>query len=205
MTGMTALKSLILSFFLTALALPLQAQEGLSLNQISAYLNSFKTARGAFTQVNDDGTRSTGRLYIKRPGRVRFEYDPPAQILVVSNGETVGVVDGKSNTRPEAYSLNRTPLKIILARRVNLKREKMVTGHDSDGVTTTVRAQDPEHPEYGSIDLVFDNATSRLQQWIINDSGGGRTTVRLEDLQTGMILKNDRFVIPGLENTEQNR
>lgn len=201
---MNALKTLTATALLTLLAVPLSAQE-LSLKQLSTYLNSFKTARGAFTQVNDDGSLSTGRLYIKRPGRVRFEYDPPEQILVVSNGNTVGVIDGKSNTGPEGYPLHRTPLKIILANNVNLAREKMVTNHASDGVTTTIRAQDPKNPEYGSIDLIFTAAPVRLSKWVINDGSGGRTTVALDDFQTGMRLKDDRFKIPGLENSIPER
>ncbi len=171
--------------------------EKLSLNEISQYLNGFKTATGEFTQINDDGTISTGQIYIKRPGRVRFEYNPPEQILVVADGDTVGVVDGKSNTSPEAYPLHRTPLKIILARTVDLSRARMVTGHVSDGKTTTVRAQDPDNPEYGSIELVFTASPVELRQWVINDGAGSRTTVVLGELAKGVSLGDDRFVIPG--------
>ena len=177
-------------------ALP-AAAEKLSLSEISQYLNSFQTASGDFTQINDDGTISTGKIHIKRPGRVRFEYDPPDQTLVVADGDTVGVIDPKSNTGPEGYPLHRTPLKIILERNVDLTRARMVTGHASDGKTTTVRAQDPENPEYGSIELVFTGAPVELRQWVINDSGGSRTTVVLGALDTGVRLANDRFTIPG--------
>ncbi|WP_113911403.1 LolA family protein [Roseovarius dicentrarchi] len=179
------------------LALP-AAAEKLSLGEISRYLNSFQTASGAFTQINDDGTISQGRILIKRPGRVRFEYQPPEDMLVVADGDTVGIIDGKSNDGPQGYPLNRTPLSIILARNVDLTRARMVTGHASDGKTTTVRAQDPEHPEYGSIELVFTAAPTELRQWVINDSGGSRTTVILGDLETGVRLGNDSFVIPGI-------
>ncbi|WP_371931040.1 outer membrane lipoprotein carrier protein LolA [Roseovarius sp. MMSF_3281] len=179
-----------------ATALP-AAAEKLSLGQISGYLNSFSTASGEFTQINDDGTISTGQIYIKRPGRVRFEYAPPERTLVVADGDTVGIVDPKSNTGPEAYPLHRTPLKIILARNVDLTRERMVTGHASDGKTTTIRAQDPEHPEYGSIELVFTANPVELRQWVINDDAGSRTTVVLGDLETGVRLANSQFKIPG--------
>lgn len=179
------------------MALP-AAAEKLSLGEISRYLNSFETARGAFTQINDDGTISQGQILIKRPGRVRFEYQPPEDMLVVSNGDTVGIIDGKSNDGPQGYPLNRTPLSIILARNVDLTRARMVTGHASDGKTTTVRAQDPENPDYGSIELVFTSAPTELRQWVINDSGGSRTTVILGDLETGVTLRNDSFVIPGI-------
>lgn len=173
------------------------AAEKLSLGEISRYLNSFQTASGEFTQINDDGTISTGQIYIKRPGRVRFEYDPPDQTLVVADGDTVGVIDPKSNTGTEGYPLHRTPLKIILARNVDFTRARMVTGHASDGKTTTVRAQDPDNPEYGSIELVFTDAPVELRQWVVNDSGGSRTTVVLGELNTGVRLANDRFRIPG--------
>ncbi|MFX0541816.1 LolA family protein [Roseovarius sp. S4756] len=180
-----------------ATALPAAAQK-LPLTELSRYLNSFQTASGAFTQINDDGTISEGRILIKRPGRVRFEYKPPEDMLVVADGDTVGIIDGKSNEGPQGYPLNRTPLSIILARNVDLTRARMVTGHSSDGTTTTVRAQDPENPDYGSIDLVFTSNPTELRQWVINDSGGSRTTVILGDLTMGVSIGNDSFIIPGI-------
>lgn len=176
------------------------AADKLSLNEISGYLNGMKTATGDFTQINDDGTISTGQIYIKRPGRVRFEYAPPEQILVVADGDRVGVIDGKSNTGPEAYPLHRTPLKIILARNVNLGQERMVIGHKSDGTSTIVTAQDPENPEYGNIELVFTANPVELRQWVINDDAGSRTTVVLGELSTGVQIADSNFVIPGIRS-----
>lgn len=187
-----------------AMALP-AAAEKLSLGEISRYLNSLVTARGQFTQINEDGTISTGRILIRRPGRVRFEYDPPETALVVADGATVGIIDPRSNEGPQGYPLNRTPLSIILARNVDLSRARMVTGHSSDGTTTTVRAQDPDNPDYGSIDLVFTADPVELRQWVINDSGGGRTTVVLGDLRTGVQLAEENFVIPGKDRMRIDR
>lgn len=194
---MIKLRTLLLSAALSLAALP-AAAEKLSLGEISRYLNGFVTASGEFTQINDDDTISTGKLFIKRPGRVRFEYNPPEETLVVADGTRVGVVDPKSNTGPEAYPLHRTPLKIILANRVDFSRERMVTGHASDGKTTTVRAQDPDNPEYGSIELIFTDDPVELRQWVIDDGSGSRTTVVLGDLKTGVTLDDARFVIPGV-------
>lgn len=179
-----------------AMALPVAAEK-LSLGEISSYLNRLKTAQGAFTQVNEDGTISTGQILLKRPGRVRFEYAPPEEALVVADGDTVGIIDPRSNDGPVGYPLHRTPLKIILANNVDLTRERMVVGHASDGTSTTVRAQDPEHPEYGSIDLVFTGDPVELRQWVIHDGSGSQTTVILGDLQTGVRLRNEQFEIPG--------
>ena len=178
-------------------ALPAAAQK-LPLSELSRYLNSFQTASGAFTQINDDGTISEGRILIKRPGRVRFEYKPPEEMLVVANGATVGIIDGKSNEGPQGYPLNQTPLSIILQRNVDFSRASMVTGHTSDGKTTTVRAQDPDNPEYGSIDLVFTANPTQLRQWVINDGSGSQTTVILGDLTTGVRIASENFVIPGI-------
>lgn len=178
-------------------ALP-AAAEKLSLAEISQYLNSFRTASGEFTQINDDGTISTGQIFIKRPGKVRFEYNPPEDMLVIADGTRVGIIDGKSNTGPEAYPLHRTPLKIILARKVDFSRERMVTGHEGDDKTTTVRAQDPDNPEYGSLELVFTANPVELRQWVVDDGSGSRTTVVLGDLETGVRLDDEAFVIPGV-------
>ena len=194
---MTMLRTLLASAALSLAALP-AAAEKLSLGEISSYLNSFQAAQGKFTQINEDQTISTGQIYIKRPGRVRFEYDPPEETLVLADGTRVGVIDPKSNTGPEAYPLHRTPLKIVLANNVDFTRERMVTGHDSDGKTTTVRAQDPENPDYGSIELVFTDNPVELRQWVVTDDTGTRTTVVLGDLKTGVSISDDRFVIPGV-------
>ncbi|MEZ5714649.1 MAG: outer membrane lipoprotein carrier protein LolA [Paracoccaceae bacterium] len=172
----------------TALALGLAAPawaEKLSLNAISQYLNGLQTAKGAFTQINDDGTISTGTIYISRPGKIRFEYNPPEQTLVLASAGAVAIYDPKTNQGPETYPLNKTPLSIILAKNVNLGRANMVVGHSYDGTATTVTAQDPEHPEYGNIQLKFTDAPVELRQWIVNDDSGSSTTVVLGEMKKG--------------------
>ena len=202
--GMMVWRILGMALLWLVMAVP-AAAEGLSLGQISAYLNSFRTAEGTFTQHNDDGTTSTGKLMLKRPGRVRFDYDPPSDALVVADGDTVAVVDPLSNAGPQGYPLNMTPLKLILARHIDLGAEDMVAGRASDGETTTVRAQDPAHPDYGSIDLQFSNAPVRLTQWAVNDASGGRTVVVLDRLKTGVRLDDDLFRLPGDDGPRHDR
>jgi len=169
------------------------AAEKISLNALSRYLNQLSTAKGAFTQVNDDGTISTGTIFIKRPGRIRFEYNPPEKALVLASGGTVVIYDPKTNEPPESYPLARTPLSIILAKNVNLSRAKMVVGHTADDKSTTVKAQDPEHPEYGNIELVFTSNPIELRQWVINDDAGIRTTVILGELDKKARMNNTLF------------
>jgi len=159
--------------------------EKLPLDTLSKYLNGLTTAEADFTQVNSDGSVSTGKIFIKRPGRVRFEYAPPDKSLVLASAGQVAVFDGKSNQAPEQYPLKRTPLNLILADNVNLARAKMVVGHKSDATSTSVVAQDPEHPEYGTIELKFTANPVELRQWIITDDLGKQTTVILGALKTG--------------------
>ena len=169
-----------------ALMLPFPAAaEIIPLSDLSDYLNGLTTVETDFTQVNADGTISTGKIFIHRPGRVRFEYSPPDDSLVMAGGGQVGIFDAKSNQPPEQYPLKRTPLNLILAENIDLSRAKMVVGHEDDGTSTRVRAQDPENPEYGSIELVFTANPVELRQWVITDDLGAQTTVILGELKKG--------------------
>lgn len=175
-------------------ATPSQAQQ-LSLGQVSGYLNSFTTAQGAFTQINADGTISTGTIYIKRPGRVRFEYNPPEASLVIAGGGSLAIFDPRSDGGPDRYPLNQTPLSIILDRNVDFTRTNMVTGHTSDGTTTTVTAQDPDNPQYGNIQMVYTADPIELRQWIVTDDTGQQTTVILGDLDKDVAVRDILFNI----------
>lgn len=168
----------------------------LSLNEISNYLNGIERATSEFTQVNDDGTLSTGKFFIRRPGRMRFEYNPPEKLLVMAGGGQVGIFDGKSNVqKAERYPLRRTPLNLILERNVNLAQRNMVVGHDFDGTATIVTAQDPEHPEYGTIQLKFTANPVELRQWVVTDGQGAKTTVILGQLTRVNDLSSTLFNI----------
>jgi len=167
---------------LAGLAASPSLAQPLSLDEVSGYLNSFTSAQGEFTQINADGTISTGTVYIKRPGRVRFEYNPPEESLVVASGGQVAIFDPRSDGGADRYPLNQTPLKIILERNIDLGRSGMVTRHVSDGTTTAVTAQDPVNPEYGNIQMVYTAAPIELRQWIVTDDTGQQTTVILGDL-----------------------
>lgn len=183
--------------FLTALVLSvlpgLGAADQLSLGEISNYLNGMKTAKADFRQINDDGSVSTGELYISRPGKMRFEYDPPNDALVIAETLAVKIIDRKSNQPPETYPLNRTPLSLILGRNIDLRGDSMVVGHSYDGEATVVIAQDPRNPEIGTIRMRFSDDPIQLQDWTIEDETGGRTQIMLSGLETGMDLPRSLF------------
>lgn len=173
------------------------ARADLSLAQISAYLNGLTTAEADFTQVSSDGAKSAGRLFIQRPNRMRFEYKGRDAALVLASAGSVAVFDPKSNQPPEQYPLRRTPLGLILGPKVDLERARMVVAHGPIGDQMTVTAQDPDHPEYGTIRLYFSQSPIALTQWVVTDDAGGQTLVRLGPLQTGASYPSSLFDIEG--------
>lgn len=181
---------------LAAVAASPAAATPIPLNALSNYINGLKTVESPFTQVNDDGTISTGTVFIRRPGRMRFEYNAPENLLVLASGGQVAIFDGRSNTaRPEQYPLARTPLNLILEANVNLAAAGMVVGHRQDGAKTLVLAQDPKRPELGTIELVFTADPTELRQWIVTDDSGARTTVILGALTKGRSYPASTFAI----------
>ena len=189
--------------FLSALVAPLvcavatsAAAEKLPLSSISAYFNGFATAEIDFTQYNSDGSRAGGTLYMHRPGRARFEYDNTESVVIAGGGQ-VAIFDASSNSPPHQYPLSRTPLNLILERRVDLNNKRMVVGHQevASGETVVV-ARDPKNPNAGQIDLYFAADPVRLTKWVITDEYGGQTTTVMNSVKTGERLSSRLFNIP---------
>lgn len=192
--SMNILTAVLAPIALIAATLPALAQK-IPLGDMSAYLNAMTSSQATFTQVNADDTISTGKIFIKRPGQMRFEYDPPDESLVLASGGMVAIFDAKSNQPPEQYPLSRTPLSLILDRQIDLTRAGMVLAHDEVEAATQVIAQDPEHPEYGSIALLFTASPLTLRQWVVTDDLGKKTTVILGELTLGTVYPASQFAI----------
>ena len=171
------------------------AAEKISLNEISSYFNAMTTAEAQFSQMTDEGETSTGRLFIRRPGRMRFEYDPPEKTLVVVGGGQVAVFDPKSRDEPLRFPLRHSPLNLVLEREVDLAQRNMVVAHFEAESQTAVTLQDPENPDYGFIQLIFTDNPVQLRQWIVQDNSGGQTQIILDSLTEGGRLSNVLFNI----------
>ena len=157
-------------------------------------------ARSGELVRTDDGGAELVQLHeqpqqaaAQRPGRVRFEYKNSKKLMLASGGQ-VAVFDAKSNQGPQVYPLGQTPLSIILDQNVNLARKGMVTGHSERKNTTVVKAHDPAHPQYGSIEMVF-TAPTELRQWVVTDDTGKKTTVILGEMKKGVSFKPSTFAI----------
>jgi len=166
----------------------------LSLAEISRYFSEQELVRGTFTQINADGSRATGTLSIRRPGRMRLEYDPPEEALVLASGGEVAIFDRKMGGAAERYPLRQTPLRYLLERNVNLAASGLVTRHASNGTITLINLEDPENRDLGSLELRFSHDPIQLTQWVLRNDQG-ETTVVLEDLQPQAELPNSLFSI----------
>ena len=107
------------------------------LDRISMYLSSIQTMEGHFVQIGPDGGRTEGNFYIQKPGRVRFAYDPPSPIDIIADGSTVVVRDRKLATQ-DLYPLSQTPLRYLLADRIDLLHDTDVVSVSSDETFATV-------------------------------------------------------------------
>ena len=181
-TTFAALAALLAS---AAVAAPAAAQGGRDLARINAYLNALDDLQGSFVQIAPDGETSDGRFYIDRPGRIRFEYTPPNPSLVVSDGVWVVVFDMR-NCSNQTLPLDQTPLSLLLAERVNLREEGVVTNIDSRPGQMRVTAVNPNSPDQGSITLIFNDNPLELRQWIVTDPEGANTTVILSEVTRGV-------------------
>ena len=163
--------------------------------EIENFFNGFRTAGTTFTQINDDGSVTTGQLLIRRPGRARFEYDHDETLVIIGGGQ-VAIFDPVSNQPPEQYPLRRTPLWHILAPQVDLSQSGMVRDFRINATEAFLTLQDPDNPEYGAITLIFSGNPVSLVRWVTENELGEQTTVVLDALEKGVEIGASRFNIP---------
>jgi len=161
----------------------------------NAYFNGLSTMVGDFTQIGGDGRKLTGKLYLSRPGRLRFEYDAPATLEVIADGNSVAVRDRKLATQ-DLYTIGQTPLKFLLSDRIDLTRDLTVTGVSKEGDGARITLEDRSTLGGTSkIVLTFDPSVEGLSQWRVVDPQGFLTTVMLSNVERGRRMDPKLFVI----------
>ncbi len=160
------------------------AKQRAQVDRVSQYLSSVHQLIGNFVQVGPDGGRVRGNFYIQKPGRVRFEYDPPTPIDIIADGRSVIVRDRKLATQ-DLYPLSQTPLRFLLAERIDLMRDTNVVGVHSDDVFVTVVIEERQ-PLIGTSKLMMMVGAKdyQLKQWTVTDPQGYDTTVAVSNLDT---------------------
>jgi len=165
------------------------------LDRISMYLSSIQTMVGNFVQIGPDGGRTEGTFYLQKPGRVRFEYNPPSPIDIIADGSSVVVRDRKLATQ-DLYPLSETPLRYLLADRIDLLRDTDVVSVTSDDTFASVTIEQKQLMiGTDKLMIMFDAKDLTLKQWTVTDPQGFDTTVAVYNLDTTKKPDPDLFVI----------
>ncbi|SHM95447.1 outer-membrane lipoprotein carrier protein LolA [Roseibium suaedae] len=194
--------SLVIGSMTAASALTSDEQQKLA--QVNTYFNSVKTMNGDFIQFGPDGGQSEGKFYIARPGKVRFYYNPPAKLDIISDGKSVSVKDRKMATQ-DIWPLSQTPLRFLLAENIDLQKDANVTNVLVEPDLITVTLTDQTTFNSGILTLIFDAKSYELKQWTVTDAQGYDTTVAVYNIVANGPTNKDLFKIDYLANTRQNQ
>lgn len=194
--------ALALTHALPALAAPartrivLAPEDQALVDKAVAYLQGLTAAQGRFRQTDYRGTQTTGRLWLQRPGRARFAYDPPSGLVLVSDGRVVAQTNSKLKTTSRV-PLAATPLALFLAKDIRLDRGVQVTEVKRyGGGDFAIVARDARRETPGQIELRFAGAPLALTGWTIVDTQGRATRIDLTDLQRVGGLDAKLFNVP---------
>jgi len=169
-----------------------------ALARISKALNGVTTLKADFTQVDVKGV-SSGRFYLARPGKLRFEYDPPTPTLIVADGKRVTVRDLKMKTDYRAR-IGETPLRLLLNADIDLSKDARVTEVQRDGSQLAITAVETKGYGQGQITFIFNDPggdkTPELQRWVVIDPTGAQTAVTLGAAEQGLTLEASLFQLP---------
>jgi outer membrane lipoprotein-sorting protein len=153
-------------------------------DRVNGYLAGLQTLTGNFIQVGPDGSRTQGDFFISKPGRVRFEYDDPSPIELIADGSSVVVRDRRLATQ-DVYPLSQTPLRFLLADRIDLARDTHLIAVYADDVFVTVVAEERNGIVGTSrLMIMFSAKDMQLKQWTVTDPQGYDTTVAVYNLDT---------------------
>lgn len=172
----------------------LTVEQSSSINKISAYMNSFKTMQGEFTQISPMGRISKGVMLISKPGKLRFDYAAPNPFLLVSDGKWV-TLKNRAKEKGDQFPLSATPLRLVVSTKIDLLNDANILAFEQADGIDTVTLEDRKGTIGGQIILVFDETQNLLQQWIIVDGKGRRTTVTLANLESGVTIDPKLFVV----------
>lgn len=180
-------------------AAPLTAAERSKLlKEAAKALATVKTARGKFEQYSPDGSFSTGQFAMARPGKVRFDYDDPVPLVLVSDGTTVALQDSDLETT-DRVPLASTPLSLLLSSTLDFEKEAEVIDVRRTADKTNITLRDKSGEMEGTLTVVLgkDNA---LTGWRTVDANGGRTSVLLSGVESGVKLNPRLFRLTDFDN-----
>ena len=168
-------------------------QQAKAVQRINAYFNGITNLQGSFDQVNSTNKHTSGRFYVQRPGRIRFDYAPPSALRIVADGAFLAIEDSDLKT-VEKYPIKSTPFRLLLTDAVDLGRDARIVGVESEEGTLAISLEDNGGDAAGTIKLTFDNGPElRLKQWLITDAQGLTTQVTVDNIVSGRKVAADFF------------
>jgi len=169
------------------------AEQQQAVERINTYFNEMDSLQGTFRQIDSDNKVTTGRFYVKRPGKLRFDYAPPSPLKIVSDGAFLAIEDSDLKTI-EKYPLKSTPFRLLLGEDVDLGRDANVLGVSRGNGELAIQLQDRKGGTGGAIKLIFDTGPEfQLSEWVITDAQGLTTQVTLDNLAPGRKVAADFF------------
>lgn len=177
-----------------AMSAPAQANDkAQAIKAISNHFSSVPTMSGEFVQFGPNGEQTAGEFLLKRPGKIRFNYENPSPITVVSNGKTLAVENKKLKTT-NYYPLSKTPLSLLLSDNIQIN-DKSIRSVEAGQDVTTVVMGDKNIFGDSQITLLFDPQTQDLRQWTIKDAQGKETSVMIFNVQKNVKISNTKFAV----------
>jgi outer membrane lipoprotein-sorting protein len=169
------------------------ADQAKAVQRINAYFNDITNLQGSFEQVDSTEKRTTGRFYVQRPGKIRFDYAPPSALRIIADGKFLAIEDSDLRT-VEKYPIQSTPFRLLLAESVDLDRDARIVGVETQEGTLSVSLEDKSNDAAGSIRLIFASGSElQLKEWLITDAQGLTTRVTVNDVVSGRKVAADFF------------
>jgi outer membrane lipoprotein-sorting protein len=175
---------------LFAAALPVQAQIGVP--EVEKYFNSIRTLKARFVQSNPNGSINQGTLYVRRPGRMRFEYDPPSQLKIVADGFQVTMWDPATKDFGQ-WPIGWTAASFLVKDPLSLSGDLRVEKIDRVNGLLEVTMSQAKKPQDGKVVVRFAENPMQLRGWTIIDNRRTQVTVSLTEMQTGLQLADSLF------------
>lgn len=181
---------------LIAVAAGAPAQPANDLSQVVSHMQAVTTMNASFTQTDRNGQSLTGKLLLKRPGHVKFEYQKGVPLLIVADGKALTLVDYEVK-QVQRWPIGNSPLAALLDPGKDLARfGKRVATTNPNVISVEVR--DPKRPEYGTMTMIFVKQAGApgglaLSGWVALDSKNNRTTVRLDNVKVNQPIAQSNF------------
>lgn len=191
-------RSLLAALAAFALLFAAPAQAALSdsdretVDRVEQYLNSLRSLSAGFVQVGPSGEVARGQVFLRRPGKLRFEYEPPSPLLLVADGRWL-VLEDRELQHVDRWPVGETPLAVLVADRVDLDDAVQVTDVKRAGGVLRVTVVDPKRRGEGRLTMIFNETPLELRQWEVHDAQGGVTHVSLHEPKVNVQLADSLF------------